>query len=455
MDGRYSTHDLIAAERARESAQLNRTDERAGIASTRGLKAANAFSLNSGQREVVEAVFTSGNGVDVIESQAGVGKTFTAGAIRAVAEQDGRRVIGTAPTAVAALELQEQAGIESRTLHSLLGQLDRGKLQLGPRDVIVADEMGAAGTRIAAALEQQAQAAGCKLIEFQDSKQLQAVMAGGELQGVHEKLGGLKLDQIVRQRNSDERRAVAQLHAGNVDHWIKHQEERDRLHYGATVEQAVHAHRTNVAAVGAENAALIVPTNALARGCNDLVRDELVAEGRLAEERIVGGMPLAVGDRVVCGQNDSHLQVINSDRATVLRVRGGGVDVQLDRGGYKRHIPASYIEDGDLTHGYAATAHKSQGRTYDRVVMAGHADELYAELGYVAASRARDDTHFFVVGGEDIRDQERAEIGPVDRGQVLEQREVLAKTMLESRGELTAIEQLPERRLDRGLGLEL
>ena len=113
VDGRYSTHDLIAAERARESAQLNRIDERAGIASTRGLKAANAFSLNSGQREVVEAVFTSGNGVDVIESQAGVGKTFTAGAIRAVAEQDGRRVIGTAPTAVAALELQEQAGIES------------------------------------------------------------------------------------------------------------------------------------------------------------------------------------------------------------------------------------------------------------------------------------------------------------------------------------------------------
>ena len=210
-----------------------------------------------------------------------------------------------------------------------------------------------------------------------------------------------------------------------------------------------------MAAVGAENAALIVPTNALARGCNDLVRDELVAEGRLAEERIVGGMPLAVGDRVVCGQNDSHLQVINSDRATVLRVRGGGVDVQLDRGGYKRHIPASYIEDGDLTHGYATTAHKSQGRTYDRVVMAGHADELHAELGYVAASRARDDTHFFVVGGEDIRDQERAEIGPVDQGQLLEQREVLARTMLESRGELTAIEQLPGRQLDRSSGLEL
>ena len=225
--GRYTTQDLLNAERARQQAQLGRIDERTGIATDRALRdGTRGLSLNDGQRAAVEAVFRSGRGVEIIESQAGTGKTFTASAIRAVAEENGCRVIGTAPTGRAARELESQAGIESYTLDSLLRKLDRGDVQLRWNDVLVADEMGMAGSRPAARLERYAADAGAKLIEFRDSRQLQSVLAGGELQGVHERLGGLALSEIVRQRDPEERRALGRLHAGDVEAYITHQEQR-------------------------------------------------------------------------------------------------------------------------------------------------------------------------------------------------------------------------------------
>ena len=122
-----------------------------------------------------------------------------------------------------------------------------------------------AGSRPAARLERYAADAGAKLIEFRDSRQLQSVLAGGELQGVHERLGGLALSEIVRQRDPEERRALGRLHAGDVEAYITHQEQRDRIAYDATIEQAVAAYSRNVREVGFDQAALVVPTNAMAQ----------------------------------------------------------------------------------------------------------------------------------------------------------------------------------------------
>ena len=127
-----------------------------------------------------------------------------------------------------------------------------------------------------------------------------------------------------------------------------------------------------------------------------------------------------------------------------------GLDVKLN-GGQRRHIPRQYIEDGHLRLGYAGTVHTHQGITVERTVVAGRPDELYAELAYVAASRARDRTDLHLVGGE-RRDEERAKIGPVTEERVRDQRQELVRTMGESRAEPLAIEQLSQ---DRGLGLDL
>ena len=48
-------------------------------------------------------------------------------------------------------------------------------------------------------------------------------------------------------------------------------------------------------------------------------------------------------------------------------------------------MPANYRE---FTHGYAVTAHRSQGKTVDQVIVS--ADAMKQELFYVAASRGRE-----------------------------------------------------------------
>ncbi len=453
--GRYTTQDLLNAEGARQQAQVGRIDERTGIATDRALRnGTGGLSLNNGQRAVVEAVFRSGRGVEIIESQAGTGKTFTADAIRAVAEENGSRVIGTAPTGRAARELESQAGIESYTVDSLLRKLDRGDLQLRWNDVVVADEMGMAGSRPSARLEQYATDAGAKLIEFRDTRQLQSVLAGGELQGVHEQLGGLALTEIVRQRDPEERRALGRMHAGDVDAYITHQERRGRVAYHATIEQAVAAYTRNVRQVGFDQVALVVPTNAMAQLANELVRIHRWDNGELGKEGVIGGLRLAEGDRVVFRLNDhrnggKHLQVSNGDRGTVTRIHGLGAEVRLDSG-VQRSVNRDYIEGGYLQIGYAGTVHTHQGQTVERTVVAGRADEMYAELAYVAASRARDTTDIYVIS-DNRRDTARSDIGPLSQEVVRDQREELIRTMSESRSEQLAVEQLPERRIELGI----
>jgi conjugative relaxase-like TrwC/TraI family protein len=441
--GRYTTQDLILAERARESAQLGRADARVAIASEKALRdGVRGLSLNDEQETVVRSVFRSGNGVDLIEAQAGTGKTYTAAAIRRVAEADGCRVLGCSPTARAARELEAQAGIESSTLDSFVRRLDRGEVTLAPRDVVVVDEAGMAGTRLAARLEAHAAHADAKVIEIGDRRQLQSVLAGGELQGAHLALGGLELREVVRQRAAEDRRVLGRLHAGDVDAWIGYQERSERLHYDATLDHAVDAYMRHAEQLGADQLAFVCPTNAMAQAANDLVRE------RLGRTR-----PLEDGDRVVCRLNDRHLQVNNGDRATVMRVHGAGCDIELDDG-RRRSIPRTYIEAGSLQLGYAQTVHTAQGATVERTVIAAHPDELYAELAYVAATRARGTTELYLIDGAG-RGQDRAEIGPVSSERVRDQRGDLARAMNTSRADVLAIEQLPDRRLERGAGLEL
>ena len=80
-------------------------------------------------------------------------------------------------------------------------------------------------------------------------------------------------------------------------------------------------------------------------------------------------------------------------------------------------------------------------------MVAARAYEMYAELAYVAASRARDTTDVYVIA-ENGRDTARAEIGPLSQERARDQRDELIRTMHEGRGEQLAIDQLPERGLD-------
>jgi conjugative relaxase-like TrwC/TraI family protein len=90
---------------------------------------------------------------------------------------------------------------------------------------------------------------------------------------------------------------------------------------------------------------------------------------------------VAAGDSLLMIGNRKELRfrARNGELATVRRVERG--IIYLDDG---RTVPANYRE---FTYGYAVTAHNSQGKTVDQVIIS--ADSMKQELFYVAASRGR------------------------------------------------------------------
>ena len=125
-----------------------------------------------------------------------------------------------APSARAARELSEKAGIAARTLDSRLLSIENG-WTLTDRHVVILDEAGMASTRASARLLEHAAERGAKVIAIGDPGQLPSVQAGGWLRAVGERLGAVRLTEVMRQRDPAERRALAALHDGIPERYLQ------------------------------------------------------------------------------------------------------------------------------------------------------------------------------------------------------------------------------------------
>lgn len=92
---------------------------------------------------------------------------------------------------------------------------------------------------------------------------------------------------------------------------------------------------------------------------------------------------VAANDRILLTANrrEPEFRAVNGELTTVSRVDDEG-GIHLADG---RTLPRDYKH---FDHGYAVTAHRSQGKTVDAVVISG--DAMKKELFYVAASRGRE-----------------------------------------------------------------
>ena len=105
---------------------------------------------------------------------------------------------------------------------------------------------------------------------------------------------------------------------------------------------------------------------------------------------------IATGDNLMLTANrrGSDFKATNGELVKVKSLDGGAI--HLEDG---RTLPANYHE---FTHGYAVTAHRSQGKTVDTVIIS--ADAMKKELFYVAASRGRSEIAIVTSDREQLRE---------------------------------------------------
>jgi Ti-type conjugative transfer relaxase TraA len=420
-EGALTTADMLSVEATMVDQAVGRIGEGAGVvrlADADDLFAhrAGGLVLSDEQQRMVRQLISSGHGVEVVRARAGTGKTTAIDAARELWERAGHRVIGAALAGRAADELRARGGIDSYTVHGLLQDLDRGDdWTLGSRTVLVVDEAGMVDTRRLARLLDHAAAVNAKVVLVGDERQLAAVDAGGGFAALADRLGAIELTEVYRQQHAWDRAALDQLRHGDISEWLAAYDQHGRLVPCQGADDQLHQLVADwfVAARerGPIETQMLTATRDDAHALNHLARQARVAAGDLDDSAAlaVGDRLFAEGDRVLALRNQwvaradiegSH-RLRNGNRATVTRIdhQAGELHVVLDAGP-EVILPVDYLADGDLSHGYAQTIHKSQGTTIgDSFVLAS--PDLARELGYVASSRHTDSSRFYINVGQD------------------------------------------------------
>ncbi len=414
---RWSTPELLALERKLVRTAEARADEATAVAPGKHVRAALAArpGLDLDQVAMVRQLTQDGAGVSLVVGRAGSGKTYATGATVDAFHRAGIRVIPTAPTGVAARELERETNLPAPTVDSLLGQLDRHEERLDRQTVVILDEAAMLGTRKLARLVNHTTRAHAKLVMIGDDKQLAPVDTGGGFRALRLRLGACELRGNHRQQTRLGQQVALLFRTG------RHAEAMDRLvKHGKVVVCRTEAEANAVQVADwwarfstGQSAGMIAFTHAETTRLNAAARELLHQAGRLGDQAlIVGDRELRHGDHVVCGRNArKRLGIVNGTRATVTKV-------DLDRrtltirtnDNQTVTLPAWYVcgrsfDRPWLDHAYAVTGHKTQALTGDdfSVRPSTRAD---AQWAYVTATRHRFDLRLYVVEEPQAQDED-------------------------------------------------
>jgi len=372
-------------------------------AATRGMV------LSSEQRGAFEHV-TGARDLGVVIGYAGTGKSAMLGVAREAWQIEGYHVQGLALSGIAAENLESGSGIASRTIASIEHQWAQGRDLLTDRHVLVIDEAGMIGTRQMERVIAEVQKRGAKVVVVGDPEQLQAIEAGAAFRSIAERHGGVEITDIRRQRADWQRDATRQLATGRTSEAVRAYDEAGYVHAAPSREQAstdlidrwdcdrqVHPDASRI---------ILTHTNDAVHVLNLAARDRLRAAGDLGDDITIaierGRRDFAPGDRIMFLKNERSLGVKNGSIGTIQNLTSTRMAVMLDDG---RSVGFDIKDYAHVDHGYAATIHKAQGVTVDRVhVLATPGLDRHAT--YVALSRHRTsvDLHY---GQDDFADQGR------------------------------------------------
>ncbi len=186
-------------------------------------------SITTEQVAAIRSVTMTDAPVAVIVGHAGTGKTFALDAARAAWTETGLHTRGVALAARAARELEAGSGIPSQTIASLVSDLDRGTLRLGPKDVVVVDEAGMVGTRHLHRLIDATTSAGAKLVLVGDPKQLAEIDAGGLFTSLAHRLGHAELTENRRLNDPAQYATARALRHGEIHDALRRMERAGNL----------------------------------------------------------------------------------------------------------------------------------------------------------------------------------------------------------------------------------
>jgi conjugative relaxase-like TrwC/TraI family protein len=337
---RLTTPETIAAERATVEHMLRGQNTVAPIMSQEraASHAAGLEFLNPAQRRAIEEILTSRDQIHGLQGRAGAGKTTTLESIREAAQRNGHAVAGFAPTARAAHQLREAAGISADTLQAYLAMGTREQAQTNPDDTanrrfFLVDESSLTSTQ---QMKEFLNRLGPhdRVLLIGDTRQHQAVDAGKPFEQLQDAgMRTAQLDQIVRQKDPELLKAVEHLARNETHTGICLLQAQGRITEISNPQERIAAIARDYAS-NPEKTLIVSPDNASRRDINQAVRIELQASGALGRKNV--SFPVLVARNDMSGADRAWAARYNPGD-TVWYIRGS------EQFGLEKHSYATVV----------------------------------------------------------------------------------------------------------------
>lgn len=286
--------------------------------------------LGEDQEQMVRAATTGDDVFVPIQGQAGAGKGFALAVCNDAWRRAGLIPIGCSTAAVAAKRLEEDTGIPSTTIASLLTKLEEGGAQFNRNHVLVIDEIGMVSNMDLARLITHARRAGVRIVGVGDYMQLSAVQAGGIWAAINaqapEKI--VALTENRRQKLRWERfalatiREAAQLDDAAIETVVKLYDEHGAIKTAGTEEEALKRmvdeyfeHRAE-----GKSALMMALHRSSVEKLNQLATEKALELGLLGDEVEIAGRTWRVGEQIMALSNARQYDVLNGTVGRVVAV---------------------------------------------------------------------------------------------------------------------------------------
>jgi conjugative relaxase-like TrwC/TraI family protein len=394
-------------------------------------------TLGNDQARMVAAITSSSNQFLPVVGPAGSGKTAALKVAATAWSAAGLQPIGASVTGAATEVLADATGIPTRTVASLLAEIDHGGQPFTRRTVLIVDEASTLSNRDHHTLVRAITDSGALMRTIGDPAQHRAVEAGGLWAHLVTDLA----DQIpVLETNrrqaspemTDVRLANADYRDGLINQALQRLHDNDRIVSAPTADELLD-HLTADWYTDRQQdpetpSRMMAESHTVRRQLNQRAQTLLIADGTLTGPALVlNGERFHVGDNVITRTQDRNLRhadghfLRNGSAGTITGIDAHNaqhqIAVDFDRHGpivlphefLTRHIRAGL--DGGLAPAYAITTHAAQGSTY-RTGRMLTTDSSSKEGVYVGLTRGTSDTRLYLVATNELApNDQQSDIG--------------------------------------------
>lgn len=380
-------------------------------------------TLTKQQKEAVAHV-TSASSLTILQGWAGTGKTYSLSAAVEAWQNAGYKVVISAPSNNAVDELRDSIGhgpnIKYINTSLLELELEHNELILDEKTILLVDEAGMEGSKRTMLFLEKAETHGGKLVYAGDTEQIQPIDSGAPMRGMMEVVGATELghESVIRQKLQSHKEIAKDIREGRGADAISKMQSLGMVKgFNTKLDAFKSAVEGYVKSLdNGKNPILAAYTNNEVNMLNQYVRETLKEKGVVDKngqefETSKGVKEFAAGDKVIFlmkhmfDKNNKDTYVKNNNRGEVLSVTKSAMLVKLDK--TQAVVKIEMSEFNALTHGFAATIHKSQGSTRDEThKLASQHDSK--ESWYVSATRHKDEMTVYAT--KDLIEQEKDQI---------------------------------------------